>query len=775
MQKSSNGMAKDPVCGMTVDPSDAYDWAYHDETYHFCSESCLEEFKSDPEAILHPDPALSILKPGLEHAEFTCPMHPEVRQIGPGSCPICGMALEAVEFTLDEGPNPELIDMSRRLRYGIALSLPLLVVTMSEMIPGVHVAGLFRGRGFNLLQFLLATPAVFWVGWPILERGYQSFRTRHLNMFSLIALGTLVAYFFSALATLFPHLFPPSFRDPHTGEIGVYFEAAAVIVTLVILGQVLELRARGQTSGAIRALLELAPKTARRVRADGTEEDVDLSEIKVGDRVRVRPGEKIPVDGEILEGASSVDESMITGESIAIEKVVGSAVTAGSLNINGSFILLARKVGSDTLLSQIVKMVSEAQRTRAPIQKLADQVAGYFVPAVIAVAVITAAVWMIWGPQPSLAYALVNAVAVLIIACPCALGLATPMSIMVGTGVGAHHGILIRNAEALEALEKVNTLVIDKTGTLTEGKPRLIAVHVAEGFTEAQVLTAALALEKGSEHPLAQAIVEGAEARGHSASPVQNFESIAGKGIKGRQNGQIILLGNTQLMTDEKILIDNSAGLSSTADHLRKSGQTVVFVAIDGNISGVLGVADSIKVTSREAIQLLREDGLEIIMLTGDNRTTAEAIATQLGITEIEADVLPAQKSEVIKRLQSQGKIVAMAGDGVNDAPALAQAHVGIAMGQGTDVAIQSAGLTLISGDLRGILKARHLSRGTMKNIRQNLFFAFFYNLAGVPIAAGILYPFFGLLLSPMIASAAMSLSSVSVIGNALRLRRVKL
>lgn len=703
-------------------------------------------------------------------ATYTCPMHPEVKQTGPGSCPICGMALEPVEVSLEhEAENPELIDFSRRLKWSAVFALPLLILAMGEMIPGNPFHAWLPGNLMNWAQLLLATPVVLWAGFPLFHRGWFSIRTRNLNMFTLIALGTGASFIFSVLATLAPDIFPESFREH--GRVHVYFEASSVIVALVLLGQVLELRARGQTSSAIKSLLKLTPKTARRVGPDGTEQDVDLSEIEPGDKVRVRPGEQIPVDGVVLSGRSSVDESMLTGESIPIEKLVDSKVSAGTTNQTGSFILEAKSVGKDTLLSQIVRMVNEAQRSRAPIQKLADRVSSWFVPLVVLSALLTAIVWAFLGPEPAYAYALVNAVAVLIIACPCALGLATPMSIMVGTGRGAQLGVLVRSAEALEMLEKVDTLVLDKTGTLTEGRPQLVTLQTFNNFDEKKILSLAAALETGSEHPLAQAIISGAKERGpFQIPPVEDFQSITGMGITGKIDGKAILLGNAKLLESQRIQVDQ---INPLAEGLRSEGQTVLFVAVDGVPAGLIGVADPIKESAPHALEKLRKDGLRLVMLTGDHSGTARAVAKRLGIDEVYSDVLPSQKNEIIQKLQSQGRKVAMAGDGVNDAPALAQADVGIAMGTGTDVAMQSAGITLIKGDLRGIVRALHLSRATMRNIRQNLFFAFIYNAMGVPVAAGILYPIFGLLLSPMIASAAMSLSSVSVIGNALRLRKV--
>jgi P-type Cu+ transporter len=701
--------------------------------------------------------------------EYVCPMHPQIVRSAPGTCPICGMALEPrVVAGVEE--NAELRDMTRRFWASVVLTVPLLVLVMSDMLPGEPLRHGIPQGWMAWIQFVLATPVVLWGGWPFFERGWASIVHRSLNMFTLIALGVGTAYVYSVVATLAPGVFPPSFKS-HGGEIGLYYEAAAIITALVLLGQVLELRARSQTSSAIKALLGLAPKTARRIEG-ASERDVPLDEVTAGDLLRVRPGEKIPVDGVLTEGASAVDESMVTGESIPAEKTVGSRVTAGTVNGTGGFIMRAERVGSDTLLAQIVHMVSEAQRSRAPIQRLADTVSAYFVPAVVGAAIVTFVVWALVGPEPRMAYAIVNAVAVLIIACPCALGLATPMSIMVGVGRGATAGVLIKNAEALEVLEKIDTLVVDKTGTLTEGKPRLTSVISAPGQTEADVLRLAASLERGSEHPLAAAIVAGAEARGLSLVVAQDFRSITGKGVVGMVDGRRVALGNRKLLDELSI---PPASLGDRADALRRDGQTVMFVAVDGKVAGLVGVADPIKASTAEAIELLRASGVRVVMLTGDNRTTAEAVARKLGIDEVEADVLPEQKGAVIKRLQVEGRRVAMAGDGINDAPALAQAEVGIAMGTGTDVAMESAGITLVKGDLRGIARARRLSRATMRNIRENLFFAFVYNALGVPIAAGVLYPVFGLLLSPIIASAAMSFSSVSVIANALRLRTIQL
>ena len=702
--------------------------------------------------------------------EYVCPMHPQIVRSAPGSCPICGMALEPRTATGEE-ENAELKDMTRRFWVSVALSVPLLAFVMSDMLPGQPLRHGLSSRLIAWLQLVLATPVVLWGGWPFFQRGWASIVHRSLNMFTLIALGTGTAYVYSVVAAVAPGIFPDSFR-PHGGGVGLYFEAAAIITTLVLVGQVIELRARTQTSSAIKALLSLAPKTARRLRADGGDEEVSLDQIQPGDRLRVRPGERVPVDGTILEGTSAVDESMVTGEPIPVEKTPGSRVTGGTVNGTGSFVMRAERVGSDTLLAQIVRMVSEAQRSRAPIQRLADTVSAYFVPAVVAVALISATVWGLIGPEPRMAYALVNAVAVLIIACPCALGLATPMSIMVATGRGAMAGVLIKNAEALEILEKVDTLVVDKTGTLTEGKPRLTSVVTVSGQSESDLLRLAASLERGSEHPLAAAIVTGAQERKLALSATDNFRSVTGKGVVARVEGRTVALGNHRLMEDLAIAVGD---LAERADALRRDGQTVMFVAVDGRAAGLVGVADPIKETTPEALRSLHESGVRVVMLTGDSRATGEAVARKLGIEETEAEVLPEQKSAVIKRMQAEGRIVAMAGDGVNDAPALAQAHVGIAMGTGTDVAMESAGVTLVKGDLRGIVRARRLSRATIRNIRENLFFAFIYNALGVPIAAGVLYPVLGLLLSPIIASAAMSFSSVSVIANALRLKRVAL
>ena len=762
---------QDPVCGMTVEPHQAAGTeVYNGVTYAFCSPHCLEQFRADPEQYVAPAHDTHSGAPAVGTV-YTCPMHPEIVRSEPGACPICGMALEPRTASVGEEVNPELLDMTRRFWISLVFTVPLLGLVMAEMLPDQPVQHAFSARLLTWVQFVLATPVVLWGGWPFFARGWASLVNRSLNMFTLIAIGIGTAYVYSVVATLVPEIFPASFRT-HGGAVAVYFEAAAVITALVLLGQVLELRARSQTSSAIKALLGLAPKIARRLRDDGTEEDLPLDRVQPGDRLRVRPGEKVPVDGVVLEGLSAVDESMVTGEPIPVEKMPGSRVTGGTVNGTGGLVMRAERVGSDTLLAQIVRMVSEAQRSRAPIQRLADVVSSYFVPAVVLVAVLTFLAWALYGPEPRLAYALVNAVAVLIIACPCALGLATPMSIMVGTGRGALAGVLVKHAEVLEILEQVDTLVVDKTGTLTEGKPRLLSVVALPAVNEMTLLHLAASLERGSEHPLAAAIVTGAQVRGYALVDTQAFRSITGKGVTGQVEGRQIALGNRALLTELGIA---SETLAQQAEALRREGQTVMFVAIDSQPAGLLGVADPIKPSTPEAIRMLREDGVQLVMLTGDSRTTAEAVARTLGIERIEAEVLPEQKGDVIKRLQAEGHVVAMAGDGINDAPALAQAQVGIAMGTGTDVAMESAGMTLVKGDLRGIARARRLSRGTMRNIRQNLFFAFVYNAIGVPIAAGVLYPVWGLLLSPMLASAAMTFSSVSVIGNALRLRHLDL
>jgi len=760
---------KDPVCGMSVDPQAAKGGSaeHRGRTRWFCSPRCREKFLADPARYVGEAPP----PPSPAAATWTCPMHPQIVRSGPGSCPICGMALEPRTVTAEDEENPELHDMTRRFWVSLLFTAPLIFQMISDLIPGRPLMKLVPPQALAWIQLGLSAPVVLWGGWPFFQRGWASIVNRSLNMFTLIAMGVGAAFAYSLVATLAPGLLPHSFRV-HDGVPAVYYEAAAVITVLVLLGQVLELRARSATSGAIKALLRLAPKTARRLRDDGGEEDVALENVRPGDRVRVRPGEKVPVDGVVLEGRSAVDESMVTGEPIPVEKTERSRVTGGTVNGPGGFVMRAERVGADTLLAQIVKMVSEAQRSRAPIQRLADQVSSIFVPAVALVAVATFVVWALLGPEEArFAYALVNAVAVLIIACPCALGLATPMSIMVATGRGATAGVLIKNAEALEVLEKVDTLVVDKTGTLTEGKPRLVTV-AARGLEEKELLRLAASLERGSEHPLAAAIVAGADARGVTLAEAKDFRSVTGKGVAGTVDGRRVALGNRALLDEIGVAPGDAAG---EAEALRRDGQTVMFVVVDGALAGLVGVADLIKESTPEAIRLLHEEGIRVVMLTGDSRTTAEAVAKKLGIDRVMAEVLPEQKGETVKRLQAEGRFVAMAGDGINDAPALAQAQVGIAMGTGTDVAMESAGVTLVKGDLRGIARARRLSRGTMRNIRQNLFFAFVYNALGVPVAAGVLYPFFGLLLSPVIASAAMSLSSVSVIGNALRLRRLPL
>ena len=794
---------KDPVCGMTVSPDTKLRHVHEGETYLFCSAKCLAKFQAAPADYLKPYPAqAAVARIGMM---YTCPMHPEIRQSAPGNCPKCGITLEsespeiagAVEYTCPMHPeivrnapgscpkcgmaleprnapaedHAELDDMTRRFWISTALALPVFVMAMvTDLLPQVMPASVSM-PALQWIEFILATPVVLWGGWPIFRRGYESVVNRSLNMFTLIALGVGVAWSYSVVAMLLPGIFPPAMRSM-MGTVPVYFEAAAVIMALVLLGQVMELRARSQTSAAIKLLLGLAPKTARIVRADGEEEDIPLEQVQPNDVLRVRPGEKVPVDGVVLEGTSSLDESMVTGESIPVEKTAGARLIGATVNGTGSLLMRAERVGAETLLAQIVHMVSEAQRSRAPIQRLADVTAGYFVPVVVLAALATLAVWGIWGPEPRLAHAVVNAVAVLIIACPCALGLATPMSIMVGTGRGATLGVLIKNAESLETLEKVNTLVVDKTGTLTEGRPKLTTVVPLAGFEADEVLRLGASLERASEHPLAAAIVNGAQEKGITLTAVSDFRSFTGKGVVGRVEGRAVALGNLKLF--EELAIEPGE-LPSRAETLRGDGQTVMLLAIDGKAAGLIGVADPVKASTPDAIRALHEEGVQVIMLTGDNRVTAEAVAKKLGIDRIEAEVLPEQKASIVKQLQAQGHIVAMAGDGINDAPALAQAQVGIAMGTGTDVAMESAGVTLIKGDLTGIVRAVRLSRATMKNIRQNLFFAFIYNVLGIPIAAGVLYPFFGLLLSPIIAAAAMSFSSVSVITNALRLNRVKL
>ena len=764
----------DPVCGMDVTPGDAAGGSaeHAGTTYWFCNPGCRERFVADPARFLHPSEP-SHVAPGSPRGKdtrvYTCPMHPEVRQVGPGSCPKCGMALEPLEVTADEGPNHELVDMTRRFRVSLALTVPVLALAMGEMLAPSLVAAL-GPAAWLWSQLVLSTPVVLWGGWPFFVRGWQSLATRNLNMFTLIALGTGAAFAYSVFAVLFPDALPHAMR--HGGVPPVYFEAAAVITTLVLLGQVLELRARSATSGAIRALLGLQPKTARRLRQDGSEEDVPLEHVAVGDRLRVRPGERVPVDGVVLEGRSAVDEALVTGEPIPVEKEPGSRVTGGTVNGTGGFVMRADRVGADTLLAQIVRMVGLAQRSRAPIQRLADQVSAWFVPAVVAAAALTGLAWGLLGPEPRLAYALVNSVAVLIIACPCALGLATPMSIMVATGRGALAGVLIKHAEALETLEKVDTLLVDKTGTLTEGKPRLVSVVTADDVSEAEILALASGLERGSEHPLAAAILAGAAARGVAPTSVDAFRSLTGRGVIGEAGGRRVALGNARLL--EELGID-AGELGKRAEALREEGQTVMFLAAGDVVVGILGVADPVKASAPQAIRDLQGEGLRVIMVTGDSAATARAVARTLGLDDVIAEVLPERKAEIVRRFQAEGRVVAMAGDGVNDAPALAAADVGIAMGTGTDVAMESAGITLVQGDLGGIVRARRLSRVTMRNIRQNLAWAFVYNVLGVPVAAGVLYPLTGLLLSPMIASAAMSLSSVSVIANALRLRRVAL
>jgi len=820
LEDAKSGAAIDPVCGMTVRPgSAAGSFEYKGETYYFCSTHCQEKFREDPARSLdqplesmpaqpvgiqrvknephsmeatpytcpmHPE--VLAPKPGScpkcgmalepvtvtapkEKIEYTCPMHPQIIRDAPGSCPICGMALEPRKVSLDEEENHELVDMRRRFWLSAALSIPVFAIGMSDFIPGASLGRLASMTVWSWIQLALASPVVLWGGWPFFVRGWQSIVNRSPNMFTLIGLGVAVAYVYSVIATAFPGIFPDSFRE-HSGTVPVYFEAAAVITTLVLLGQVLELKARSQTSGAIKALLGLAPRTSHRLREDAREEDVPLDQVQVGDRLRVRPGEKVPVDGVVIDGSSALDESMVSGEPIPVEKHSGDRVIGATVNGTGSFVMQAERVGAETLLAQIVQMVGEAQRSRAPIQKLADVVSGYFVPAVILIAIATFIVWATFGPEPRMTYGLINAVAVLIIACPCALGLATPMSIMVATGRGAQMGVLFKNAEAIEIMRKVDTLVVDKTGTLTEGKPKLVTIAPATGSNEQELLRFAASLERASEHPLAAAIVAGAEERGIELRKADSFESITGKGVQGIVDGHAVSLGNRALL--EQLGIDPST-LANQAEELRADGQTVMFVSVDGQVVGLLGIADPIKETTPEAIKQLHELGIRIVMLTGDSRTTAEAVAGKLNLDEVIAEVLPYRKAEIVKRFQSEGGKVAMAGDGINDAPALAQAQVGIAMGTGTDVAMLSAGVTLVKGDLHGIVRAIRLSQATMRNIKQNLFFAFVYNSIGVPIAAGVLHPFFGILLSPMIAAAAMSFSSVSVIGNALRLRRAAL
>jgi Cu+-exporting ATPase len=812
----------DPVCGMNVSSDKAAgSFEYEGQTYYFCSRSCQEKFRNHPQVFLNKSPQQGLIQPiGIRRApsavaitssaessrdisytcpmhpevrsptpdscpscgmaleplhvsapptktEYTCPMHPEVVRDAPGSCPICGMALEPRTITLAEPENPELREMSRRFWVSVALTIPLLLIGMSEFVPALDLERFMPMRAWSWLELALATPVVLWGAAPFFVRGLQSIINRSLNMFTLIGLGVGVAYVFSVIATVFPGVFPASFRSS-SGDVPVYFEAAAVITALVLLGQVLELRARSRTGAAIKALLGLAPKTARRVNSDGRDEDVPLDQITRGDRLRVRPGEKVPVDGVVLEGTSGVDESMVTGEPIPVVKNAGDAVIGATVNTTGSFQMKAERVGADTLLSQIVQMVADAQRSRAPIQKLADRVSAYFVPSVVMIAVLTFVIWSIWGPEPPLAYALVNAVAVLIIACPCALGLATPMSIMVATGKAAQSGVLFKNAEAIEILREVDTLVVDKTGTLTEGKPKLARVVALPGFEESSILLAAASLERSSEHPLAAAIVAGALERGIELTTATAFESLTGQGVRGEVNGRRVALGSQTLLTDAGL---TDGALQTQADELRRQGQTVMFVALDDQIAGLIAVADPIKPSTPQAIKQLHQEGIRIVMLTGDSAATAHSVADSLGLDEVFAEVLPQQKREIVIKLQSAGHKVAMAGDGINDAPALAQANVGIAMGTGTDVAMESGDVTLVKGDLRGIVRAINLSRATMRNIKQNLFFAFLYNALGIPIAAGVLYPIFGMLLSPMIAAAAMSFSSVSVIANSLRLK----
>ena len=808
-QSQSAGVAKvkDPVCGMTVSPDQAAGHVdYKGRTYYFCSQSCLDKFQGSPDAYLRPstteaqthlpgdtreytcpmDPDVRQIGPGscpkcgmaLEpvsaaprtETEWTCPMHPEIVRDAPGACPICGMALEPRTVTLEDR-NPELEDMTRRFTWSLVLTAPILVVMLSELIPGQPLMRVIPPAAMAWGQLLLASPVVLWGGWPFFVRGWASVVNRHLNMFTLIALGVGAAYGYSVVATVAPQVFPASFQT-HGGQVAVYFEAAAVIVVLVLLGQVVELRARSRTSAAIKNLLGLAPTVARRIGGDGSETEVPLEHVHVGDRLRVRPGERVPTDGVVLEGATTIDESMVSGEPIPVEKGVEAKVTGGTVNGTGTFVMEAQRVGADTLLAQIVRMVSEAQRSRAPIQRLVDTVSSYFVPAVVLVAVITFAVWGFYGPEPRMAYALVNAVAVLIIACPCALGLATPMSIMVGTGKGAELGVLLRNAEALELLERVDTVVVDKTGTLTEGRPALTSIVTRGGIADDELLRLVASVEHVSEHPLAEAIVTGARDRGVLLAEVRDFASVTGKGVRGVVDGRRIAVGNLKMLADEGGVPEDLVAL---ADEKRRQAETVMFVAVDGQPAGLVGVADRVKATTPEAIRALHEEGVTVVMLTGDSRVTAQAVAATVGIDQVEAEVLPEGKADVIARLQAQGRRVAMAGDGINDAPALARADVGIARGTGTDVAMESAAVTLVKGDLRGIVRARRLSRATMANIRQNLFFAFIYNTLGVPVAAGVLYPAFGLLLSPILASAAMTFSSVSVIVNALRLRRLRL
>jgi P-type Cu+ transporter len=765
----SHGEAKDPVCGMAVDRATAKHTAHNaGETYYFCNPKCREKFIANPDAYLKPATPPAPARPGVI---YTCPMHPEVRQIGPGSCPKCGMALEPEDAlaAVDEGPNPELADMTRRFWIGLALTLPVVALEMGGHLTNLHM--ILGQTASNWVQLVFATPVVLWAGWPFFVRGWQSLVNRSLNMFTLIAMGTGIAWIYSIVATVAPGTFPAAFRGGD-GAVAVYFEAAAVITVLVLLGQMLELRARENTGGAIRALLNLAPKIAHRVRAGAADEEVPLEHVVKGDRLRVRPGESVPVDGAVVEGRSNVDESMVTGEPLPVAKGTGDKVIGGTINQTGAFVMEAERVGAETMLAQIVGMVAKAQRSRAPIQRLADQVSGWFVPAVITIAAIAFVAWSIWGPEPRFSFGLIAAVAVLIIACPCALGLATPMSIMVGVGRGAQAGVLIKDAEALERLEKIDTLVVDKTGTLTEGKPKVVAVETVGGISRGALLRLAAALERSSGHPLAGAIVAAVEQEGQALPPVTAFEAITGKGVVGTVEGRSVVIGNAKILADKAIA---AAELDTAAERWRAEGATAMYVAVDGAPAGVIAVADPIKATTPDAIARLKSEGVRVVMLTGDNKTTADAVARKLGIDDVVADVLPDQKSAVVEKLRAEGRKVAMAGDGVNDAPALAAAEVGIAMGTGTDVAMESAGVTLVKGDLSAIVRARRLSRAVMRNIRQNLFFAFVYNAVGVPIAAGVLYPVFGILLSPIIAAAAMALSSVSVIANALRLRKVRI
>ncbi|HXZ96007.1 MAG TPA: heavy metal translocating P-type ATPase [Burkholderiales bacterium] len=768
---SSAGKSLDPVCGMSVDIATAkHMHSYSGQTWYFCGPHCLEKFAADPQRYAEKE---TVSKAPIEDkgAVYTCPMHPQIRQAGPGDCPLCGMALEPVVASADQQPNPELKDMTRRFWISLGLTLPVFSLAMAEHLPAVELERVISHVVAGWIQFLFSIPVVLWAAWPFFVRGWNSLVSRNLNMYTLIALGVGVAFAYSTVALLIPKLFPAAFRDA-AGQVGLYFEASAVIAVLVLLGEMLQLRARENTGSAIRALLKLAPRTATRIGTDGSDEEVALEQVHKDDRLRVRPGEKVPVDGIVLEGHSSVDESLVTGEPVSVEKQPGEKVTGGTINGTGSFVMRAERVGAEMLLSQIVHMVAEAQRTRAPIQKLADVVSSYFVPAVVGIAAVAFVLWSIYGPPPAMSFALVSAVSVLIIACPCALGLATPMSIMVGTGRGAQAGVLIRNAEALERMEKIDTLVVDKTGTLTEGKPKLASVIPVDGFTENQVLQVAASLERGSEHPLAAAILAGAKERDITLLPVENFIAVSGKGVEGIFEGRRIALGNLRFVQS---LVQVAQSLMAKADALRRDGETVVFLVDDSRVAGIIGVADPIKASTAEALQALATEGIKVVMLTGDNLITAQAVAQRLGISDVRADVMPQEKGLTVQELRKRGRAVAMAGDGINDAPALAEAEVGIAMGTGADVAIQSAGITLVKGDLRGIVRARRLSRATMRNIRQNLFLAFVYNSIGVPIAAGVLFPFIGLLLNPMIAAAAMSASSVSVVVNALRLRSAKI